>query len=75
MPARCVLGEVNTPILDTRPYPPPPESRTYMLQPEDVAQAVLFIVTLPQRAVGEELLITPTTPRQRSSEELRILRA
>jgi NAD(P)-dependent dehydrogenase (short-subunit alcohol dehydrogenase family) len=68
-------GEVNTPILDTRPYPPPLDSRAYMLQPEDIAQAVLFVVTLPPRAMVEELLITPTTPRQRSSEELRTLRA
>jgi NADP-dependent 3-hydroxy acid dehydrogenase YdfG len=66
-------GEVNTPILDTRPYPPPLESRATMLQPDDVAQAVLFVVTLPPRAMVEELLITPTTPRQRSSEELRAL--
>ena len=66
-------GEVDTPILDTRPYPPPLESRVAMLQPEDVAQAVLFIVTLPPRAMVEELLITPTTPRQRSCEELRAL--
>ena len=64
-------GEVNTPILDTRPYPPSIASRAHMLQPEDVAQAVLFVVTLPQRAMVEELHITPTTPRQRSPEELR----
>jgi len=66
-------GEVNTPILDTRPYPPPLESRVHMLQPEDVAQAVLFVVTLPQHAMVEELHITPTLSRQRSSEELRAL--
>jgi NADP-dependent 3-hydroxy acid dehydrogenase YdfG len=66
-------GEVNTAILDTRPYPPPLESRAHMLQPEDVAQAVLFVVTLPPRAMVEELHITPTIPRRRSSEELRAL--
>jgi len=64
-------GEVNTPILDLRPYPPPLESREQMLQPEDIAQAVLFVVALPQRALVEELLITPTFPRRRSPEELR----
>jgi NADP-dependent 3-hydroxy acid dehydrogenase YdfG len=66
-------GEVNTAILDTRPYPPPLESRATMLQPEDIAQAVLFAVTLPQRALVEELLITPTFPRRRSPDELRAL--
>ena len=66
-------GEVNTAILDTRPYPPSLESRAHMLQPEDVAQAVLFVVTLPERAMVEELHITPTSPRQRSSDELRVL--
>ena len=66
-------GEVNTPILDTRPYPPSLESRAHMLQPEDVAQAVLFVATLPQRAMVEELHITPTLPRQRTPEELRAL--
>lgn len=66
-------GEVNTPILDARPYPPPLESRAAMLQPEDVAQAVLFVVTLPRRAMVEELHITPTIPRPRSAEELRAL--
>lgn len=66
-------GEVNTPILDTRPYPPPVESRSQMLQPEDVAQAVLFVVMLPQRAMVEELQITPTFPRRRSQAELQAL--
>jgi len=66
-------GEVNTPILDTRPYPPSLESRAHVLQPEDVAQAVLFVVTLPQRAMVEELHITPTIPRQRSFQELSAL--
>lgn len=66
-------GEVNTPILDARPYPPPLESRTAMLQPEDVAQAVLFVVTLPRRAMVEELHIIPTIPRPHLAEELRAL--
>ncbi|MEA3346074.1 MAG: SDR family oxidoreductase [Chloroflexota bacterium] len=66
-------GEVNTPIMDDRPYPPSPESRQQMLQPEDIAQAALFVAILPQRAMVEELHITPTTPRRRSSEELRAL--
>jgi NAD(P)-dependent dehydrogenase (short-subunit alcohol dehydrogenase family) len=52
-------GEVNTPILDLRPAPPPPEARQRLIQPEDVAQCVLLVVTLPPRAVIEQLVIMP----------------
>jgi NADP-dependent 3-hydroxy acid dehydrogenase YdfG len=53
-------GEVNTPILDKRPVPVPPERRAAILQPEDVAAAVLFLVELPARASVPELVITPS---------------
>lgn len=56
-------GEVATPILDRRPQPVPAEERARMVQPEDVAQAVLFVSTLPPRACINELLITPTWNR------------
>jgi len=52
-------GEVNTPILEARPTPVSDERRRIMLQPEDVAAAVLFIATLPPRANIPELVITP----------------
>jgi NADP-dependent 3-hydroxy acid dehydrogenase YdfG len=52
-------GEVNTPILDARPKPVSDEQRLHMLQPEDVAAAVLFIATLPARVAIPELVITP----------------
>ena len=52
-------GEVNTPILDRRPVPVPAERRASMLQPEDVAAAVLFLAGLPPRARVPELVITP----------------
>lgn len=52
-------GEVNTPILDARPSPVNEERRRAMLQPEDVAAAVLFLATLPSRASIPELVITP----------------
>jgi NAD(P)-dependent dehydrogenase (short-subunit alcohol dehydrogenase family) len=52
-------GEVNTPILEARPTPVSEERRRIMLQPEDVAAAVLFIATLPPRASIPELVITP----------------
>jgi NAD(P)-dependent dehydrogenase (short-subunit alcohol dehydrogenase family) len=53
-------GVVDTPILDSRPQPPSPELRAHMLQPEDIAEACLFAVTLPPRAHVPELTILPT---------------
>lgn len=52
-------GEVNTPILEARPSPVGEDRRRTMLQPEDVASAVLFLATLPPRASIPELVITP----------------
>ncbi|MFM9556812.1 MULTISPECIES: SDR family oxidoreductase [Streptomyces] len=59
--ATCVLpGEVDTPVLDSRPEPPSAERRAAMVRPEDVARAVLLCATLPPRTVIEELVIAPT---------------
>ena len=52
-------GDIDTPILDKRPIPPPQEARAKMLQPEDIADCVLLAANLPDRAVIEELLIRP----------------
>jgi NADP-dependent 3-hydroxy acid dehydrogenase YdfG len=54
-------GEVNTPILEARPVKVSDEHKAQILQPEDVAAAVVFIATLPPRAHVPELLIKPTT--------------
>jgi NAD(P)-dependent dehydrogenase (short-subunit alcohol dehydrogenase family) len=72
-------GIVDTPILDNRPDPPPREVRDASLKPEDVAQACLFLATLPPRAYVPELTMVPTmlqalgktstaTPPMRSEE-------
>lgn len=53
-------GVVDTPILERRPEPPDAETRALMLQPEDVAAACLFAVSLPPRAYVAELTILPT---------------
>jgi NAD(P)-dependent dehydrogenase (short-subunit alcohol dehydrogenase family) len=53
-------GETDTPIMDKRPVPPPPERRAQMLQPEDVAEMVVAIARLPARAVVPEIVITPS---------------
>ena len=52
-------GEVDTPILQQRPVPVPPEKIARMLQPEDVAACVVTIAKLPPRALVPELVITP----------------
>jgi len=54
-------GEVDTPILESRPNPVSPEHRQQILQPEDVAAAVVFVATLPPRVSVPELVIKPTT--------------
>jgi len=52
-------GDIDTPLLDKRPSPPPAEARTKMLRSEDVAECVLLVINLPGRAVVEELIIRP----------------
>jgi NADP-dependent 3-hydroxy acid dehydrogenase YdfG len=54
-------GEVDTPILANRPVPVTAEQRQKILQPEDVAAAVVFVASLPARANVPELIIKPTT--------------
>jgi len=54
-------GEVNTPILDVRPQPVTDAHRQRILQPEDVAAAVLFVATLPANVSVPELVIQPVS--------------
>lgn len=53
-------GEVDTPILENRPTPVTAEHRARILQPEDIAAAVLMIAQLPPRAHVAEIVIKPT---------------
>jgi hypothetical protein len=39
-----------------------------MMQPEDVARAILLCVTLPPRTVIEEMVMSPTIPRDQSAD-------
>ncbi|MBT6146363.1 MAG: SDR family oxidoreductase [Gemmatimonadetes bacterium] len=57
----CVIspGEINTPILDQRPVKVTDEHKARILQPEDIAHAVLFVATLPPRVVIPEMIIKP----------------
>lgn len=53
-------GEVNTPILELRPVPVPPERKAVMVQPDNIAACVVAIAKLPPFVVVPELVITPT---------------
>jgi NADP-dependent 3-hydroxy acid dehydrogenase YdfG len=52
-------GLTDTPLVLKRPVPTPPEVMAKALQPEDVAQACLFVATLPPRAHVPELILLP----------------
>lgn len=58
----CVVcpGLVNTEILKFRPVKTPAETLAKALQPEDVAEAVLSVATMPARAAVTELTVVPT---------------
>jgi NAD(P)-dependent dehydrogenase (short-subunit alcohol dehydrogenase family) len=53
-------GEVDTPLLRRRPVAVSPENLARILQPADVAEAVLMICCLPPRAHVHEIIIKPT---------------
>jgi len=52
-------GDIDTPLLEKRPAPPPREARDKMMQPQDIADCVMLVIELPGRAVVEEILIRP----------------
>jgi NADP-dependent 3-hydroxy acid dehydrogenase YdfG len=53
-------GMTDTPLLDRRPSPVSAEARSAALQPEDIAEACLFVMRLPRRAHVSELVIQPS---------------
>jgi NADP-dependent 3-hydroxy acid dehydrogenase YdfG len=52
-------GMTETPLLEKRPTPPTAEMRAKALQPEDIAEACMFVMALPKRAHVSELMIQP----------------
>lgn len=59
--ACCIFpGDVATPLLDQRPVPPTTKARARMLQSEDVAACVWLALSLPARAILEEMVIRPS---------------
>ena len=61
-------AEVDTEILDNRPHNPDAAARATMMQPEDVAAAILLCATLPGRTVIEEMVISPTIQRDTGND-------
>ena len=57
----CVIfpGLTDTPLVLKRPVPTPPEVVAQALQPQDVADACLFVAALPDRAHVPELVLLP----------------
>ena len=53
-------GMTDSLLVLKRPVPTPPEVLTKALQPEDVAAACLFVLSLPPRAWVPELLLYPS---------------
>jgi NADP-dependent 3-hydroxy acid dehydrogenase YdfG len=58
-------GLTETPMLGRRPSPTPPEIVAQALQPVDVADAVMFVTSLPSRAYVPELMLLPAAIQQR----------
>jgi NADP-dependent 3-hydroxy acid dehydrogenase YdfG len=54
-------GEIDTPILEVRPTPVTAEQRAKILKSEDVANAILFVATLPPHVTVPELIIKPVS--------------
>jgi NADP-dependent 3-hydroxy acid dehydrogenase YdfG len=52
-------GLTETPLLNKRPVPTPPEVVAKALQPEDTARACVFIASLPARARVPEIQLLP----------------
>jgi NAD(P)-dependent dehydrogenase (short-subunit alcohol dehydrogenase family) len=53
------LGDVDTPLLDLRSRPPTAAERSVMIQPEDVAAAVIMVACLPRRAHVAQIIMKP----------------
>ena len=63
-----IPGETDTPVLKTRLVPPAPDQLAKILQPEDVADAILLAVTSPKRVLIEEVIVKPRFQRDVSAE-------
>lgn len=53
-------GLCNTPLVEKRPTPTPPEVLAKALEPEDVAKAALMVASLPPRAYVPDMRLLPS---------------
>ena len=63
-----IPGEVNTAVLDNRPSPPADAVRSDLMQPEDVAAAIVLCASMPGRTLVEQIVMMPTRPRDTAAE-------
>jgi NAD(P)-dependent dehydrogenase (short-subunit alcohol dehydrogenase family) len=56
-------GEVDTPIMDSRPVPPPPADRERMLKPGDVGETIRWVADQPAHVCVNEIIISPAWNR------------
>jgi NADP-dependent 3-hydroxy acid dehydrogenase YdfG len=63
-----IPAEVDTPILNLRPSPPDAAARATMMQPEDIARAIMLCATLPARTVATEIILMPTRTRDQTKD-------
>ena len=56
-------NEVATPILDLRPIPVSAEDRARMIQPEHMADLIVYIAKQPPTICLNEVVISPTWNR------------
>jgi NADP-dependent 3-hydroxy acid dehydrogenase YdfG len=56
-------GDVATDFLDQRPTVPDAAARAVMLQPEDVARTVSFVLEAPSHVRIDELVVSPVSQR------------
>ena len=61
-------AEVDTPILNKRPLPPDIKARSYMMQPVDIANAILLCAAMPQRTLVQEMILKPTFERDMTED-------
>jgi NAD(P)-dependent dehydrogenase (short-subunit alcohol dehydrogenase family) len=56
-------AEVATPILELRPKPVTPQERAQMIQPEHMADLIVYVAKLPATVCMNEVVISPTWNR------------
>ncbi|MCF8112192.1 MAG: SDR family oxidoreductase [Desulfobacteraceae bacterium] len=61
----CVIcpGEVDTPIMEQRPVPPPPEIREKMLKDEDLGRTIRWVAEQPPHMCVNQIIVSPVLNR------------